>query len=186
MIELLVVIGVIGILAAALMAVINPVEQMNRARDTRVQAALVDVVKGIERHSNMADEYPWQDDYEFNAFGPIDLVPGWVSLLETEEQITPGLANMVIDEIDSRSIQIWKPTDGLGAPIYLCFEPKSSFFESTSNNAGSICVPEQVELPNGGVPECDPGFVCMSNDECELLSGESEGVCSDGVCCRLL
>lgn len=59
MIELLVVIAVIGILSVAVLSTINPIEQINKGRDTRAQADAAQLLQGIDRFFALREGYPW-------------------------------------------------------------------------------------------------------------------------------
>jgi len=50
LIEMLLVIGIIGILAAVLLAAINPAEQINKANDSGKIDACKEIIGGIERY----------------------------------------------------------------------------------------------------------------------------------------
>ena len=57
--ELLIVIALISILAVAVLATINPIEQTNKARDARVQNDAAEVMNSYERYYANKQEYPW-------------------------------------------------------------------------------------------------------------------------------
>lgn len=59
LVELLVVIGILGILAAALIAVIDPVEQLDKASDTTKKSVAIEFVGGIARYYASKGAYPW-------------------------------------------------------------------------------------------------------------------------------
>ena len=59
MIELLVVIAIIGVLAAAVLAAINPVEQINKGRDTRLRSDSAELTNAIERYFAVHEFWPW-------------------------------------------------------------------------------------------------------------------------------
>lgn len=61
LIELLVVIGILGILAAALVATINPFEQLNKASDANVQNTLVEYIDANVRYYTTHSAMPWND-----------------------------------------------------------------------------------------------------------------------------
>lgn len=61
LIELLVVIGILGILAAALIATIDPFEQLNKATDARVENTLIEFQNGLLRYYTIRGEMPWDD-----------------------------------------------------------------------------------------------------------------------------
>jgi prepilin-type N-terminal cleavage/methylation domain-containing protein len=60
MIELLIVIAILGILAVAVLSAINPVEQINRGRDTGSRSDAEQLLSGIDRFNAFQGYYPWQ------------------------------------------------------------------------------------------------------------------------------
>jgi prepilin-type N-terminal cleavage/methylation domain-containing protein len=62
MIELLIVITILGILATAVLSAINPIEQINRGRDTGSQSDAEQLLSGIDRYNAFQGYYPWQAD----------------------------------------------------------------------------------------------------------------------------
>jgi prepilin-type N-terminal cleavage/methylation domain-containing protein len=60
LVELLIVIALISILAVAVLATINPIEQSNKARDARVQNDAAEVMNAYERYYASLQAYPWQ------------------------------------------------------------------------------------------------------------------------------
>lgn len=61
MIELLVVIAVIGVLAVAVLSSINPIEQINKGRDTRVRSNAAQLLNAADRFYAIQEIYPWND-----------------------------------------------------------------------------------------------------------------------------
>lgn len=59
MIELLIVIAILGILAVAVLAAINPVEQINRGRDTGSRSDAEQLLSAIDRFYAYKGYYPW-------------------------------------------------------------------------------------------------------------------------------
>jgi prepilin-type N-terminal cleavage/methylation domain-containing protein len=60
LVELLIVIALLGILATAVLAAINPLEQANRARDTRMRSDASQLLASIDRYFVSISEFPWQ------------------------------------------------------------------------------------------------------------------------------
>lgn len=60
MIELLIVITILGILAVAVLAAINPIEQINRSRDTASRGDAEQLLSAINRYYAFNGFYPWQ------------------------------------------------------------------------------------------------------------------------------
>lgn len=59
LIELLVVIGVLGILAAGLLAAIDPLEQLRKGNDANKKSAAVELVKALQRYYTSHNAFPW-------------------------------------------------------------------------------------------------------------------------------
>jgi len=62
MIELLVVIAVIGVLAVAVLSSINPIEQINKGRDTRSRSDAAQLISAVDRFFSIHEIYPWNTD----------------------------------------------------------------------------------------------------------------------------
>jgi prepilin-type N-terminal cleavage/methylation domain-containing protein len=60
LVELLIVIALIGVLAVAVLAAINPLEQLNRARDTGMESDASQLLAAIDRYYASQEEFPWQ------------------------------------------------------------------------------------------------------------------------------
>lgn len=60
LIELLIVIAVLGILAVAVLSAINPIEQINRSRDTGGRSDAEQLLGAIDRYYATSGYYPWQ------------------------------------------------------------------------------------------------------------------------------
>ncbi|MBU2592029.1 type II secretion system GspH family protein, partial [Patescibacteria group bacterium] len=59
LVELLIVIALIGILAGAIVATLNPVEQVNKARDAKYDNETAELLAGMERYYASLQTYPW-------------------------------------------------------------------------------------------------------------------------------
>jgi len=62
LIELLVVIGILGVLAAALVATIDPFEQLKKASDTNIKNTAVEFVNSTIRYYTTHNAMPWIND----------------------------------------------------------------------------------------------------------------------------
>jgi len=59
LVELLIVIALLGVLATAVLAAINPLEQANRARDAKYKSDASQLLAAIDRYFVSKDEFPW-------------------------------------------------------------------------------------------------------------------------------
>lgn len=64
MIELLVVISVIGILSVAVLSTINPIEQINKGRDTRSRSDAAQLIGAVDRYFAIHEIYPWNEEVD--------------------------------------------------------------------------------------------------------------------------
>ena len=59
--ELLIVIGVLGILAAGLLAAIDPFEQLKKARDSNYRSGAIELLSSIQRYYANHGYFPWRN-----------------------------------------------------------------------------------------------------------------------------
>lgn len=80
LIELLVVITLIGILSVAVLSTLNPIEQINKARDARKRADAAQLMQALDRYFASNERFPWNnyDDYKSSVdvafLGTADMV----------------------------------------------------------------------------------------------------------------
>lgn len=94
MIELLIVITILGILAVAVLSAINPIEQINRGRDTGSQSDAEQLLSAMDRYNAFQGYYPWQleaNDLDTSMmasdFDTESITPSWVRLPNTTQDI---------------------------------------------------------------------------------------------------
>jgi len=71
LVELLIVIALIGVLAVAVLAAINPLEQLNRARDTGMESDASQLLAAIDRYYASQEEFPWVTVYKAGGTGGV-------------------------------------------------------------------------------------------------------------------
>jgi prepilin-type N-terminal cleavage/methylation domain-containing protein len=59
--ELLIVIGVLGILAAGLLAAIDPFEQLKKARDSNYRSGAIELLQSVQRYYANHGYFPWRN-----------------------------------------------------------------------------------------------------------------------------
>lgn len=159
MIELLIVITILGILATAVLSAINPVEQINRGRDTGTRSDAEQLISAIDRYNAFKGYFPWMDgasDTVLNLYtdvatpvliddsGPEDhqstpchflnklSVYDAVGTACGNDQGTEELKVTFVDRItdpDYRGLYIYN--NGLsGSSTYVCFLPQSKAFRT--------------------------------------------------------
>ncbi|MGB9911052.1 MAG: type II secretion system protein [Microgenomates group bacterium] len=175
MIELLIVIAVLGILAVAVLAAINPIEQINRSRDTGSRSDAEQLIGAIDRFYTANGYYPWVDsadnpDYD-QPWRKVDMT--WVdnlgnSVLTKLSDPTQGTAEIkesFVDRItDSEYNSLYIYNNGQqGGSTYVCFMPKSANFLNEANRrAGQNCAGLPPDLQTAGCDNICPGGKCFS------------------------
>lgn len=67
LIELLVVITLIGVLAVAVLSALNPIEQINKARDAGKRADSSQLLTAIDRYFASNERFPWNNYDNYNT-----------------------------------------------------------------------------------------------------------------------
>lgn len=180
MIELLVVISVIGILAVAVLSSINPIEQINKGRDTRTRTDAANLINASDRYFAIHEVYPWNTttgtytsndvDYEseFVFTGSADDWD-WVDVLVTTAEVKEGYTNRLKND---DALIIFK--EGVSnSTMYTCFTPQSEAFKfEAANNCADGTTPgglgSSVTVP-AGITTCvttdgtidDDNLICL-------------------------
>lgn len=135
MIELLVVIAVIGVLAVAVLSTINPIEQINKGRDTRVRSDAAQMMNAIDRYYAIQEEFPWNTNNPDAGFTATSTDPtlafsyapegnyDWLDILVTTDEIKQSFVSR-LKSTDGDKIYLYKPT-GASSTMYTCFVPSS-------------------------------------------------------------
>lgn len=177
MIELLVVIAVIGVLAVAVLSSINPIEQINKGRDTRTRSDAAQLINAVDRYYAIHEKYPWNvaqgaytpgaglldtpdTEYVYNGNQPggtpADATPAlfdWTMTLVETAEVKEGFVNRLSQD---NSISIFKAT-GNNTTMYSCFYPSSNAFKQEAyENCRDGVTPPAADVPTGGIVTCDP------------------------------
>lgn len=148
MIELLVVIAVIGILAVALLASLNPLEQIRKGRDTRTRSDASQLTSASERYNASLGYFPWQaSEGEDLAPGSADIpfvnvnsgatVAGCTLTSCTIDDVlqqltsTNEVKSSFIDRLTASTandMYIYYNDEDTGGSVTACFTPESNTF----------------------------------------------------------
>ncbi len=157
MIELLIVISILGILAVAVLSAINPVEQINRGRDTGSRSDAEQLLNAIDRFNAFQGYYPWVYNptdpaaLDDGANGPLQITNTWfvggpsatagncgvLSRIGTGDSASgdPCTGSLEVKEsfieriTDTGYNPLWIYNDGnQGSSTYVCFTPQSGAF----------------------------------------------------------
>ena len=140
LVELLIVMALLGAIALIVIAAINPLEQANRARDTRYKADGGQLVSAIDRYFVATSDFPWMTvNYEYDtedSFGFVTAADQEVGLcgatcdadgvLISNNELKTEFRNrdFIKDSDDGVDKQIMVGKDEFSsASIYTCFVP---------------------------------------------------------------
>lgn len=173
MIELLIVISILGILAVAVLSAINPIEQINRGRDTGSQSDAEQMLSAIDRFYAFQGYYPWvQNPVEADNIDDFTLIDdAWESTIvgcTVLERLSEGDSLLPLcaagQELKLTFVQrITNPGYNpifiynratSGDSTYICFEPQSGAFKQ---KATERCA---AGMPSDFVPTTD---VCVTS-----------------------
>ncbi|KUK79550.1 MAG: hypothetical protein XD95_0315 [Microgenomates bacterium 39_7] len=157
LIELLIVITLLGILAVAVLSAINPIEQINRSRDTSSRSDAEQLINAIDRYYATVGYYPWRDagDQEFfpapQVFAEVN--DEWVdtkavSVLgkltaEGTAEVKESFTNRI--KSSATPLHVYN-RGGQGDSTYVCFEPRSSAFLTEAEDRCSAELPDDFPV----------------------------------------
>ena len=188
MIELLVVIAVIGVLAVAVLSSINPIEQINKGRDTRTRSDAAQLINAIDRYYAIHEKYPWNvttTTYTAsstlpNATFSMGTVSGsgadaiivtgsgdwsYIDVLVSTAEVKEGYTNRLKE--DDKQL-VFKDA-GYNQTMYACFLPTSNAFEQEAmENCADGVTPDAGDpgVPAGIDPCEDPADITAANMIC--------------------
>ncbi len=177
--ELLIVIGVLGILAAGLLAAIDPFEQLKKARDSNYRSGAIELLSSLQRYYANHGYFPWRNagaagagtctgDNATTLASTVNVSSSSALVVEVganqDSEIAPCLDDLITDgELKSTFSQ------GLNTTVYLsswsktsvrvCFSPESKSSRSdaqTQFHLDSVDDPTIVEV-GCSVDERDAG-----------------------------
>jgi len=179
MIELLIVIAVLGILAVAVLATINPIEQINRGRDTGSRGDAEQLLSAIDRFNATQGLWPWQIDSDSE-----DAV-AWSTVADVEDESNCPILDKLAqgggacgsngaDEVKAAFVSrltasnynalYMEYTGDTGDSLYICFSPQSGAFKTEAERRCDV----------EGTPDDFPGAACGGCDELAGALGDSE------------
>lgn len=174
MIELLVVIAVIGILAVAVLSSINPIEQINKGRDTGRRSDIEQLINATDRYYAIQAFYPWNrttgtytaastDPDTLFQFNPNGGNWNFLDDLVTTAEVKQGFVNRVENE----SMIYLRKEAVSNATLYGCFVPTSYAFKLEAALACQNDPSHRMTI--GGVQTCittngtvnDDNMICL-------------------------
>ncbi len=162
MIELLIVIAVLGILAVAVLAAINPIEQINRGKDTGSRSDAEQLIGAVDRYYTANGYYPWQIGAAdtTTTTGWIAVGTGWKD--SAAAQVLPKLSGTGTAEVKESFVNRITATGyntmfvynhgTQGDSTYVCFAPKSANFVTEATTRCGASLPS--DFPSGATRAC--------------------------------
>lgn len=150
MIELLIVIAVLGILAVAVLSAINPIEQINRGRDTGSRSDAEQLISAVDRFYATKGYYPWNksafDTIVAQEWLTIDTISAWTDNATTPVNVLDKLSGTVGGSAELKSsfverivgsqynfLQVYNKGTA-GGSTYVCFTGKSQAFQTEAQD----------------------------------------------------
>ena len=153
LVELLIVIGLLGAIALIVIAAINPIEQANRARDTRFKADGGQLISALDRYFTGGSQFPWmvvdplldnEDSYGFvtasdQGIGICGATCSADGLLLTSNELKSEFRNrdFISATLAGRQLFIGKAA-GANASVYACFVPLSKSVRDKAITDGKV------------------------------------------------
>lgn len=171
LIELLIVIAVLGILAVAVLSAINPIEQINRSRDTGSRSDAEQLLGAIDRFYATAGYYPWVTGAAITSYGTVwgAVNASWADngatgvLAKLSQAGTGELKASFTSRITGSGYNtLYRYNAGTqGASTYICFLPKSDSFLTEAANRCGVSLPS--DYPSEACPAgCAAAKTCHS------------------------
>lgn len=177
MIELLIVIAVLGILAVAVLAAINPIEQINRGKDTGSRSDAEQLLSAIDRFYASQGYYPWQTGttdttHEALAWTDAGTVadtasPAVLLTYKLSNGGTSELKTSFITRITSstyNTLYLYNE-GGQGDSTYACFLPKSGAFleeaQTRCVDANGSGLPDDLSGVATTICATDAEYICL-------------------------
>lgn len=172
LVELLIVIAIIGLLSTAVLAAINPVQQIQRGRDTSRKADASTLLSAIDRYTATIGCNPWEYDVSTDVCDTsIDIQDGLVDapfeVITASFEGTGELSPLVPGEIKPQfaerdtvsNLTLWENSEN---EVQVCFVPESA--PGRDNNAfGSI---KDYQNEDSTSADCEDGYEPDSDFDC--------------------
>ena len=143
-----------GIMAAVIIATINPVAQIQKADDASMHAASSMIVTATERYNAEKGEFPWNTtaNESNSAYSTMDVGnETWISSLVSDGQIQQSFADSLSNSDTKIVLEKGQGSESL---MHACFVPQSSSYKIIALN-GCEKVTNQTEK----------GLFCNSGSE---------------------
>lgn len=159
LIELLIVIGVLGVLAAGLLAAVDPFEQLKKGRDTNLRNVVVELHNSFTRYYATHGELPWCAGVvgvcALNSGTPIQVSNATFEpyldlvILDGELKGADG-ADFVSNLGEGNADRVYVNSD-TGVSVSVCFAPESkSLFQDRATKFAQDGTADAITCPETG------------------------------------
>ena len=171
LVELLIVIALIGVLVLVVLAAINPIEQANKARDTRFRSDGAQLLAEVDRYFASQSEFPWvtvdsttyDNDDSFGYISGADELVGICGATCTTDGVL--ITNLELKEsfrgrdyftatTDDKRIHIGKAA-GASTSNYACFYPQAKSVRDKAIAEGKVYTLSTVNGTRTATSTCD-------------------------------
>lgn len=181
LVELLIVIGLLGAIALIVISAINPIEQSNRARDTRFKADGGQLISALDRYFTGGSEFPWMIapstlDNE-DSYGFVTASDAGIGICGTDCTTDGALltSNELKSEFKNRDfisatavgkqLMIGKAA-GANSSVYACFVPLSKSVRTKAISDGKVYTISATDGSRTPTASCDTTwadtcFICI-------------------------
>jgi len=182
--ELLIVIGVLGILAAGLLAAIDPFEQLKKARDSNYRSGAIELLSAVQRYYANHGYFPWRNNANSGSGTCSYNGSGGAAALLADAQVSSSLSAVPV-EVGANQNGAMEPcindlisdgelkstfSQGLNTTVYLSSWSKTSVRVCFSPESKSSRSDVQTNLHLDDVNA--PTAVIMGCSQAELDAGE--------------
>lgn len=136
LIELIITITILSILAVALLAALDPVEQFNRARDTGTRNSMLELHGAIQRYFSSQLKFPTCTTSNADGscttainIGPAGSKAALITALTTIKELKTNFSSTAQTALSMMTISIPANT----TDVYACFRPTSKSTQSDTN-----------------------------------------------------
>lgn len=141
LIELLVVLGILGILAAALLAAINPVEQLKKAQDTSLKNLSSQFISASVQYYSQHNALPWWSSANggANCYSggttlnsvPLSNLTGCITAFVSDGELKQSFLNST--NLNQAIVTNPNPQTGNASDVITCFQPQSASQQTDAN-----------------------------------------------------
>ena len=162
-VELLVVISVIGILAAIIIVAFNGIQA--RARDAQRIQDITSIVKSLEMYKHQTGIYP--DEVQTAGSGGWEVTTDGVSATDFLSALRSSAGGMSKVPVDPKNVAVGSRDPNSGANNYVYFYHRypagSGGCPLARGDFYVLGVQRMETLPAGGIHSSSPGFACTTN-----------------------